>query len=417
MSQFRSHWFRLALAALLGLMLIGTFGAPQVARAVEYDDDGIIAADEVIDDDVFLSGDTVIVDGTVNGNLFVSANNAKINGMVGGDLIVSSAEATFNGQVDGSMGFVGQSLSFDGAVEGSLFFLGFGVVLGPSAAVNRNLFFAGFSLDTEPGSMIGRDVQATGFQALFAGQINRNVNVEMDALEIRGSIGGDVMVKAGNPKSGPPELGPSFMFPGSKRPMIASGLRVTKDAQIGGTLTYSSPVEQADAIEAVPEGGVVYESLEPEIFVDLEWQAHQWVLGRLQELLTLLVLGCLAAWRLPALLSRLADQARAKPLPAVGWGMVVLIGGSAGVLVLAGLIFILAVLLGVVTLGELAFATLGVGFSGLGLALMLFWLIVAYGSKLVVIYSVGKRLLQRFAPRYADGAIWPLMLGLVLLPQ
>jgi cytoskeletal protein CcmA (bactofilin family) len=410
MSRFRSRSIRLALIALLGLVLIGMFGPNQIAQAVEYDDDGIIAADEVIDDDVFISSETVIVDGTVNGNLFVSASSATINGTVGGDLLVTSADTTFTGMVDGSVAFAGQFLSLDGTVEGSLFALGNTVTLGPSAAVGRNIFFTGLSLETEPGSTIGRDIQANGYQALLGGRVDRNVEANVGALEIEGNIGGDVATEVSEPGSGL-----EVIFSESEMAALEpTGLRVEPEAQIGGTLIYTSTVEQASAIEAVPGGGVVYHSPEQKMQIDLEWHARQWVLKRVQMLLTLLVLGCLAAWRVPTLLSRAADQARAEPLSSAGWGLLTVLGGCAGVFVLAGLIVILGVLLIVVALGELSFAALGLGFFGLGLALILFWLILAYGSKLVVLCLVGQSLLQRIAPRSAETVIWPLLLGIVL---
>jgi cytoskeletal protein CcmA (bactofilin family) len=411
MSRFRSHSIRLALVALLGLVLMGTFGPNQIARAVEFDDDGIIAADEVIDDDVFISSETVVVDGTVNGTLFVSASSATINGTVGGDLLVTSADTTFNGLVKGNLAFAGQFLSLDGTVEGTLFSLGNTVTLGPSAVVGRNLFFTGLSLETEPGSTIGRDVEANGYQALLGGQVDRNVQAGVVALEIGGSIDGDVVTEVSEPGSGF-----EVMFSESERatPLKPAGLRVEPEAQIGGTLTYTSTVEQASTIEAVPGGGIVYRPPDEKMQIDLEWQARQWVLKRMQMLLTLVVLGCLAAWRFPALLSRAAEYARAEPLPSAGWGLVIVLGGFAGVFVLAGLIVLLGMLLIVVTLGELSFAALGLGFFGLGLAFILFWLIVAYGSKLVVLCLVGQSLLRRIAPRSAETVIWPLLLGIVL---
>jgi hypothetical protein len=205
-----------------------------------------------------------------------------------------------------------------------------------------------------------------------------------------------------------------FGWPGVAE-AVNPGLRVAKGARIDGTLTYVSPVEQADMIEAVPDGGVVYEIPDDlEVRIDVGWRAGQWLLARGREFITLLVLGGLAVWRLPVLLNRLADQAKARPLPAAGRGLVVLIVGYVGAAAFAVLILILGVLLGVVTLGELAGAIFGVGFSGLMLALTLLWLCSVYGSKLVVAYLVGKLVLRRIAPQSASRAIWPLLLGVVL---
>jgi hypothetical protein len=409
MHHFRTRWFRLALA--LGLVLVVTFGAARSARAVEFDDDGIIAADEVIDDDVFISSDTVVVDGIVTGNLFGSGGSVTINGLVNGDLAVAGADAVVNGLVKGNLAFIGRSLSLNGVVEGSVFFLGSSLTLGPSAEVRRNVFFNGFGMETEPGSTIGRDVLASGYQALLAGRVDQDVQAQVAALELEGRVGRNVMAEVSEPSS---DSSPRFWWPGMPA-MVDPGLRVAEEAQIGGKLVYDSPVEQADAIKATPGGGVIYQpSEEPAAGVDFRGRARHWLLARVRDLVTLLVLGGLAVWRIPALLDRLADQAWASPLPAAGWGLVMVIVGYAGPAVLAVLILILGILLGVVTLGGLAGIAFGVGFSGLALAFALFLLAVAYGSKLIVAYLAGKLALQRFAPQYADSGVWPMVLGVVL---
>jgi cytoskeletal protein CcmA (bactofilin family) len=410
MSHSRTRWF-LALVALFGLVLVGTLGIPQVARAVEFDDDGIVAADEVIDDDLFISGETVVVDGTINGNLIVSGADVTINGNVNGDLLMSGVAMTVNGQVNGNLAFIGQSLSLDGGVRGSLFCIGSSVTLEPSAIVGRNVFFNGFGLEMEPGSTVGRDVLASGYQALLAGRVERDVHAEVGALEIEGFVGRDVTATVSKPGEGLPR---GLWWPGMP-PMVDAGLRVAEDAYVGGTLTYVSPIKQADAIEATPGGGVVYEAPdEPEVRVGFAHRAGQWFLARVRDFVTLLVLGSLVVWKRQALLDRLTDQARSQPLPALGWGFAIMIGGHVAIVVLAVLVLVLGILMSVVTLGGLALTVFGVGFSGLALVFALFSLSVAYGSKLIVAYLVGKLILQRLAFAHADKAIWSLVLGIVL---
>ena len=409
MSPFRTRWF-LTLVTLLGLVLLGTLGIPRVAQAVEFDDDGIITADEVIDDDVFVSNDVVVVDGTINGNLIVSGNKVTINGDVNGDLIVSGVDVTVNSQVNGNVAFMGKSLSMNGRMRGSMLCLGSSVVLGPLTVVGHNLFFNGFGLETQPGSMIGRDAVVSGFQALLDGRVERDVQAEVGALEIGGFVGRNVMATVSGPSE---ELALGFWRSGAPK-SVNSGLRVTQDAYIGGTLAYVSPVEQADTIATVPGGGIEYQVAKSELHPDLQYLAGQWFARRMRDLVTLLVLGGVAVWTHTPLLNRLADRARSKPLPAIGWGLAMLVGGHTALVILAGLVIVLGILTIVVTLGGLALAVFGVGFSGLALAFALFWLAVAYGAELIVAYLMGRLVLQRIAPQYADQAIWPLTLGVVM---
>jgi hypothetical protein len=411
MERPSAHRLRLMLTALLGLTLVSVLSLARVARAVEFDDDGVIGADEVIDDDVMMNAEVVVVDGTVNGNLLVSGGSVTVNGKISGDLLIFSAEATVDGQVDGNLAFCGQSLWISGAIKDTVWFLGSSLVLEPATVIGRNLFFTGFGMEAEPGSTIGRDVIASGYQALLRGQTERDVQAEVNALELGGSVGGDVRAKVGAPGEG---MARGPYWPGMPQ-AVDAGLRVSESAEIGGALVYSSEVEQGGTIGAVPLGGVVYEPpVKPEVSVSFGQRAGQWLLARVRELVTLLVLGALAAWRLPGALNQLADTARSKPLPAAGWGIVVILLGFVGAAVLAGLILIVGILLGVVTLGGLAGATFGIGFSGLSLAFGLFMLFIMYGSKLVVAHLVGRLILQRFLPQYAERAILALTLGVAL---
>jgi hypothetical protein len=409
MAAGRKRWIRwtvaLGVVALFALSLVG------VSRAIESDDDGIIEADEVIDDDLFISYDTVRVDGTIKGNLFVTAETIIINGTVDGNVLVAGNTATIDGEVGGSVAFAGAELQVNGPIGGTLFAFGGSVVMEESTAVAYNVLFNGFGLEMKPGSSVGRDLGIGARQALLGGEIGRNVDAEADALVISGQIGGDVTADVSPPGEDPP----GFQLPYLPSP-IPSGLRVSEEAEIEGSLTYVSQVEQASAIDAAPAGGVVYREPDPGTTspVSVGAQVGRWVMKRLQDLVTLLVLGGLAVWRAPALLDHLAEKARTKPLPVTGWGLVTIAGGYLGAFLAALLLLVIWILLSVVTLGGLARSILGIGGSGLGLALAVLTLLVAYGSKVVITYLVGRMIIQGVASQYADRRGWTLVVGVVI---
>ena len=403
------RWSRLTLIALIALALLGALSSARV-RAVEFDDDGLIAADEVIDDDVFLSAETVRVDGTVNGNLFASGSTVLINGVVNGNLLVNGGEGKIDGDVNGSAALFGKALSVSGPIAGSIYSLGGSILLHSSGSVGRNLIFTGFGLETRPGSTVGRDLLTAGSQAVIAGCIDRNVSAEVRGLELKGSIGGDLRAQVSEPESARP-----FTLPWTGAPaVIGSGLRVEDDAQIEGTLTYVSPVEQDEAIKITPGAGIDYQrSGEPEKH-PFEQKARKWLRSRVRDFVTLLVIGAMVAWQLPTLLKNSASRARSQPFPAAIRGLGMIILGSIGALILALLILLLGIMLGVITFGKLALAVFILGFSGLILALALFWLTAAYGSKMVVAYMVGNLALERLASDMPVKVIGPLLLGLAL---
>ena len=74
-----------------------------VPAASAFDNRGgekvVVAKDEVINDDLFAGGNTVIVDGTINGDLIVGAETVIVNGKVTGNVIAAGSSVTVNGEV------------------------------------------------------------------------------------------------------------------------------------------------------------------------------------------------------------------------------------------------------------------------------------------------------------------------------
>ncbi len=379
------------------------FGITATANAVEFDDDGIIEADEIIDDDVFISGESVEINGTVNGDVFAAGNVVKVNGTINGSLAAGAQVIRINGQVNGSV-YAGSST----------------ITLGPEAIIGRNFYYGGFNLSAEPGSYISRDLLVGAYQALLAGEIGRDVRAGTAALEIDGSIGNNVYAEVAGTSDGQQSY---YMFnqPGVDT-VIPAGLRVSKDAEIGGTLSYKSSEDQAGTILIAPPGGIDFE-YDPQMDSRTADEASRvgpaalvgaWLVKRIRVLITLLILGGLMVWKLPALLENVSEKIEKESLPSFGWGLVTILVVYLGGFLASGLIIAGAIFFGVVTLGELSWVILSVGFSSLALIITGFGLLVTYGSKLVVSYLVGKLLLRWLAPKFEGHVFWPLLIGILL---
>ncbi|MBS1248620.1 MAG: hypothetical protein MAG431_00178 [Chloroflexi bacterium] len=390
------------LVLVLSLVFVFTigFGVANSAQAVEFDDDGVVAADEVIDDDLFITGEGVKINGTVNGDLFATGNTVTVNGTVKGSLVTGAQTIIVNGHVEGSV-YAGSST----------------LTLGNEAAIGRNFYYGGFNLTTEAGSTVGRDLLVGAYQALLSGDVERDVKAGVGALELKGKVGGDVKAEVDAPGEDSPDM-PFYGGPPGVDTIVPVGLRVSEEAEIGGKLTYKSPAEQADAIQVTPEGGVEFTltelpgdeapGLSPAAMVG------RWAIARLREFITLLVLGALAIWQVPALFTKITETVKTETLPATGWGFIVIVVGYVGAFFIGGLILAAGIFFGVITLGGLAKALLGIGFSGLALVMAAFGLLVTYVSKLVVAMTGGKFILQKLAPQYADHKAWPLVLGVFI---
>jgi cytoskeletal protein CcmA (bactofilin family) len=391
---------------IIPLFLVCTlgFGAASTVKAVEFDHDGVVEAGEVIDDDLFIAGDVVRIDGTVNGDVFAAGSVVKINGTINGSLASGAQTILVTGKVNGSI-YAGSST----------------LTLGEDAVVGRNLYYGGFNLTTDPGSYVSRDLLVGAYQALLSGEVARDVRAGVGALEIDGKIGNDVIAEVG----GPSDTEQSYFFssPPGVQTVVSSGLRVSPDAEIGGMLKYKSSEEQSKTIEIRPAGGISFE-YDPRM--DTKKDADEadrigstaliltWTLKQVRVFITLLLLGGLIAWQLPALLKKVSEKVEKESMPSLGWGMVTFLVVYLGAILVGGLILAGAIFFGVITLGELSKIILTAGFSSLALILTGFGLLVSYGSKLVVAYLVGRLLMRWLAPKYEEQAIWPMIIGVLL---
>ena len=401
MKKLKLSWIHLGIVSLLVCALM--VGGVHTAQAAEFIENGNIPAGMVIDDDVFITGNSVVIDGTVNGDLFAFGNSVEVNGKVNGSLVTGGQNLIVNGEITGSV-YAGSSQ----------------IVIGETAVLGRNLYYGGFSLETKPGAIINKDLYMGGYQAILSGNIKNTLAAAVGAMELNGKVGGDVRLEVGEPGNNQAPMPQVFAPPGVTK-TLPLGLRISQDAEIGGKLTYTSQLEQSKQIMIKPAGGTVFQTPVPEESQNQkapqysgQWQIGQWVISRLREFVTLIILGAFVIWLIPVWMDNLIKRAKSKPLPAAGWGFITIILGYSAVFFAGLLIVVVTIILGAVTLGGLAQSVIGIGFSSLGLLSTVFTLLVTYGSKLVVAFLLGEFVLDKFAPQVSGHRLWPYLVGVIL---
>lgn len=415
--KVHKHKSTLRLTFIFTFVLLAALGITKSALAIEDDSDGYIPADQVINDDLIISAENVIIDGTINGDTIVAAEMVTVNGTINGNLVVNGGLVEINGSIHGSVANFGQRLTVNGLIDGSLYLTGVELILNPTAQISRNILFAAFSAHTLPGSSVGTDIHGTAYQVILEGSVGRNVFIDAVAVEASGVVGGDAEFQVSDPSETPPNMiWLDFWLSGSTiRSMpdqLSPGLRVAPQTEIAGQLKYKSGAEQSDTILAEPGAGVIFTQT-LSIGHDRS-QAELWLLARLRELLTLLALGSLAIWLIPNVVKNSSQALRTKPLPSFGWGILGLIVGYTAIFVTAVLLIILGVLLAIVTLGGLAGAVFGIGFSGLIMVSGIFTLLVIYGSKIVFSYLIGSWIIARFSPEGSNPRFLALVIGITI---
>jgi hypothetical protein len=144
-------------------------------------------------------------------------------------------------------------------------------------------------------------------------------------------------------------------------------------------------------------------------------KAGQWFLRNLRRLVALVVVGLLLAWLAPSWIKRPAGELEARPWPSLGLGAATFFGFPVAMLVFLGMIVLLAVLLGLLTLGNLSGSVVWLGIAIVVALAVAFGLAVTYFAKIVVGYWGGCLMLNSINPKWAANPIWSVLLGVLIV--
>lgn len=389
-------------------LALGALLLPRATRAADFltEQDATVEAGQTVDGNLYASGDTVTIDGRVEGDLICA----------GGKILINAS-----GSVGGDVACAGRDIEIRGEVLGDVRAAGYVIRLGEGARVGGEWVAAGFAIELEPESEVAEDLMVAGAQVRSAGTLKRDARVAAAGLEILGEVLGDVDAALGGAADAPQAMPMPWMQPDAG-PMPASvkgGLTIGKQGRIGGTLNYRSP-EKAELPEGAVAGDVDHALVSPEAAgadVPEPEQAWwlRWILDTLRTGLALFVVGLLLLALAPRLAARAQGLALSELLPSLGWG----IGGYFGAFVLM-VALALATGLGVVflsllTLGQVA--KLAFAFSFVCGTLLTFGLyLMGWGGQALVARDLGSRLAASAgAEQGLSAQLLPLAYGALLL--
>jgi hypothetical protein len=387
---------------LILLLAIGLVAVPPVG-AFESRSGGrvVIESDEVIDDDLYVFAAALDLQGTVNGDVVFFGQRGTIEGTVRGDLIVAGQHVVISGEVGDDVRVGAYAIEVSGAVGDDLVGAGFSMQIGEEAAVGGDLIFA-------------------GYQTSLTGRVVGEAEIAGNAVDIQGTIGGDATVDVGGAKADG-RMPPGFpFFPGAPPvPSVPSGLTIGSEASIGGELNYTANREldiPEDAVDGeidftrhVPDRGRGERAEPSVIFIFFRGFARQ-----LRRLITLLLIGALMLWLVPDWTRKIEETVRSEPLLSLGWGVVVLAAFIVGMVALALATGLLAVIFGVITLGELAGRIVALGSILLGTAGFGFSIIWAYITRIIISLLLGHLVFRLFKSPAAEKLWWPGVVGVLI---
>jgi cytoskeletal protein CcmA (bactofilin family) len=206
---------RRLLLVLIGLAALASVSLTTLASLVTTDR-YIVTAEDVVDEDVYVTSVSSTVDGVIDGDLTIFTGDLTIVGEVTGSVTVFSSGSVSiapTGTVGGSLNGVAVSATIEGAVEGDVFIAAPSVVISETGSIGRDAMLFGGTAKVE--GMVARDLRGRTFRLVIDGDIGGDVDIASQRLEFgEGAVvGGDVLYRTPGDAAG------------------ASG------ASIGGTLT------------------------------------------------------------------------------------------------------------------------------------------------------------------------------------
>jgi len=166
----RARPHRTGLPLLITLLALVLPGSALEHRHSEF---VTVPASETIDDTLLAAGNTVRVDGVINGDLLVFAQSMEVRGTVKGDLVTFAKRTLVSGTVEGNIYDFSNSLDLDGQLA-------------------HNLYGFMQSLHVNDKSHVGGGVLAALGDLSLEGNVNRSVTVYVGNADVSGSIGRDL---------------------------------------------------------------------------------------------------------------------------------------------------------------------------------------------------------------------------------
>ncbi|MBD3164188.1 hypothetical protein GF323_03245 [Candidatus Woesearchaeota archaeon] len=300
----------------------------------------------------FEAGDTVSIEETVEENLYVAAGEVRVNSIVKGDLIVAGGQLEFNDIVTEDLTAAGGQVDVNNNVQGDARIAGGQITI--DSAVN-DLVVMGGDIKIREGTVVNGDAAVTGGSINIKGSYNRNLKVAAGMIDLDAVVAGNVELEAGS-------------------------IRISRDTQINGNLTYTLDRE-LDIPEGQVKGSV--KRLEP------ERKAYNYassIFFKFAAFIGLLFIGLVWIAIMPHFFENTEKALSQKYWKSTLWGLIFL------VVVPAALILIMLTIVGI------PIAVLGFILYGLSV----------YLSRVVFARWLGGRLYKR-------GRFLKFIIGLVLL--
>jgi cytoskeletal protein CcmA (bactofilin family) len=209
--RWRRHTTFAAVLAALALLVAmpQPAAAAEIHHAATYD----LPQGQEVHDDLIVTGNSIHIDGTVDGDVIAVGGTITVNGHVTGDVIAFAQFLRIGGIVDGNIrGFV-NTLTLDGSV-----------------AKNMSIFAQTSELDS--GSKIGGSLISFAQECALDGKLGGSILAFETQTDIEGIVGGPVQIYGKQLSiASAAQLNGPVKFTGDQAPDVAQGARLASPVQ------------------------------------------------------------------------------------------------------------------------------------------------------------------------------------------
>ncbi len=268
---------RLALMLGVAVGLASLVAMTMPARAeTRSGDSPQVPASQTINDDLYIAGQNVVVNGTVNGDVYAAGQSVTIKGTINGDVLAAGQTVMVSGQIRGSVRTTGQTVQLSGAQVGGSF-----------SGLGQNV-------STDSDSTIGGGMNGSAQNLIARAKVSRGITAAAARATLDGEAGRDVI-------------------------MAVDQLTLGANARLGGNLKYYS-----DHSLVTGSGGQVAGAttrIEPnhrQAQTGAAWFGFGF---RLWSFVSAFIIGVLMLVWLRQPTQRVADVIIRRPWPTLGWGL------------------------------------------------------------------------------------------------
>ena len=187
---------RLRPPSLRLLIVVLALSLPGFALERRHGESVTVPATETVDDTLMAAGNTVRIEGVINGDLLAFGRTVEIRGTVKGDLVSFAKRTVVSGTVEGRIYTFSESLDLDGQLGHSLYGFAQSLRVNDRGHVGEGILAAAGDISIEGDVKRGVDILASG-NADVTGSIGRNLTMSGVGLTLTNTarVGGNLSAR------------------------------------------------------------------------------------------------------------------------------------------------------------------------------------------------------------------------------